>query len=198
VRAVDPAGNVGAAASRSWVVAASDDDDDGFNARVDCNDEDPSIHPGATEIPDDGIDQNCEGADAHATPIPSVQVLPAAKPTPIVVTLSFFARAGAKSTKFSRLQVKGVPSGATVTVRRTGKGCPKGLTKSGFVRKNAPGTVSLSAFIKKAIRTTATITVTVSKPGSVSAVKTLKVRKSKSPTVATACLPAGAKKPTHC
>jgi hypothetical protein len=40
-----------------------DRDKDGYPSTVDCNDRNASIYPGATEIADDGIDQDCNGVD---------------------------------------------------------------------------------------------------------------------------------------
>lgn len=43
--------------------SCTDADDDGYSADLDCDDTDATIHPGAEETCDDGIDQDCNGVD---------------------------------------------------------------------------------------------------------------------------------------
>ncbi len=47
-----------------------DADGDGHTADVDCDDDDLNAFPGAPEVCDDGIDQDCDGADEECPPTP--------------------------------------------------------------------------------------------------------------------------------
>jgi hypothetical protein len=115
-----------------------------------------------------------------------------APPQRVTITLAFFARATAKSTRLTRLSVTGVPAGASVVATCTGSGCPRKTFRS--IR---PGNVSLTPF-RTTLRAGAKITVRVTKPGTTGAVKVLTVRKSKPPLITTLCLPPGASKATSC
>ncbi len=48
------------------VLSPMDLDRDGFALGVDCDDADAEVHPGAAEVPGDGVDQDCDQADALA------------------------------------------------------------------------------------------------------------------------------------
>jgi len=63
---VDPADTV----TGCETVRYADDDEDGADVRQDCDDHNPAVHPGAADIPGDGIDQDCDGADARPAVVP--------------------------------------------------------------------------------------------------------------------------------
>lgn len=72
--------------------AAFDADHDGYPRRLgggDCNDRDPAINPGALDWPEDGIDQDCDGADATVTALGAQPFVPVPPPVPADLSVVF-------------------------------------------------------------------------------------------------------------
>ncbi len=132
---------------------------------------------------------------APAAPPSAGAPAPSAGPAPrIAVALGFSFLSGVRATKLSNFVVKGVPPGATITVR-----CSRGCGKKVIRRVvKAGGRVVLKRLAKRPLKVDSTITVIVSKPGFTSAVKVLTIRARMAPLVTTQCQPEGASKPIAC
>ena len=102
------------------------------------------------------------------------------------------SRPSGRRRRFTRLVVKDVPRGSTVTATcrtKQGRRC-RGIKT--FRKRNARGTVNLKRFLRKKLRAGTVIEVRVAQRGAIGAVKRLTVRRRKNPTITTRCLPPGA------
>jgi Putative metal-binding motif len=187
-RAVDRAGNVDPSpATRNWEIAARDNDGDGFNQRSDCDDGDARVNPNATDAPDNGVDENCDGADSRSpAPAPaggSSGGDPAGGPsagsgasTAAVNPAALSARGSARGARilFTRLSATRVAAGSQITATcRAGR---RGACPFRTKRTTARGaTVNLLAALAPrrggrpgkslTFRAPATLTVTITSAG---------------------------------
>jgi hypothetical protein len=163
-------------------VITADADRDGYVVPGDCNDSDPTIHPNATDVVRDGIDQNCDGHDATFSRLDT----------------QFGAQWQFSPFRFTKLYVQRVAAGTTVEVRCRGGGCP--FARRASVLPRARKVVSLLGTLKRArLRKDATLTIRVTKPGYDGVMRRYVVLgPAQAPRVSDFCIPASGGKPKSC
>ena len=200
--------------------AVLDRDQDGVNKPGDCNDANPAIKPGLFDTPEDGIDQNCDGADAvildrdrdgfnrpqdcddnRATVFPGADEIRAnrrdedcdgldATPTANVV---FATDDRGRSTLFDTLTVRSLARGDKVRVSCRRCGVP---TRTLTARK--AGSLQLARHVRRPLRAGRVLELRVSRPLAIAVVFRLRMRVGKAPLTTKLCLPPGAKRPRRC
>jgi hypothetical protein len=61
----------------------ADQDGDGYPAGIDCDDSNPQVNPGAQEIPNNGMDEDCDGSDTKLTACADPAVAITVYPNPV-------------------------------------------------------------------------------------------------------------------
>jgi hypothetical protein len=211
VRAVDQAGNQDATpATRSWRVNSLDADSDGINRPADCDDGNPAIHPGLTDVPDNLVDEDSDGADRTTAATTGGGAGgggggggsagdggSGAAAVPVSVSLNFYWLFKGSKTWARTLLLRAMTAGTTVTLTCKGGGCP---FKTRTARPSSKGAVDAKRLLKKRkLSAGAVLTIRVAAPGAVTKVITFKMRRNKPPIGSRfSCLPPGAPKPLTC
>jgi hypothetical protein len=184
VTATDAVGN---STSQSGGVSVSlgDRDRDGVLSDRDCDEGNAGIRPGQRDIPGNGIDENCDGADAAwAT---------------LATTIRFDWIRTSRGLRVTALGARGIKAGDVIIVRCSGRGCKRKKATVTVKRTPKSAAVSLNTAAKGAtLRSGAKLTVEVSRQDYASRITTWTVRPGKGPKQSVRCRIPGAKKTQTC
>jgi Ca2+-binding RTX toxin-like protein len=163
-------------------VLVPDVDGDGVNKPSDCNDENAAIRPGALDVPQNGIDEDCTGADAN------FPVLGA--------SISFAFSVFRTHTRLDRYQATQLAGGERIRLRCKGRGCP---FKAKTLKVRKAGSRNMTKLVRKArFRAGTVLEAFISRSGAVGRHTKLRFRAAKRPELRKRCLQPGATKPSKC
>lgn len=204
-----------------------DVDGDGVAKPADCNDANAAIRPGAVDFPEDGIDQDCDGADAVNLDRDGDGVLrptdcndddprinPGAVDTPgnsvdedcrggdapfpvLDSTVAVTFRFSRSFTRFNTLTIRRVKAGSTLRITCRGRGCPF-RSRTQRLRRNQRN-LNLNRLVRRArLRPGARLELRITRPGTIGIVVVYKVRAGKAPARTDRCFAPGAKRSSRC
>ena len=165
------------------VPPCNDCDDDGFLAKVDCDDTRKTIHPGAFDRPGDDLDADCDGRDA---PYPSIGS-----------RLSFSYTVDERGTHFTLLVLRQARTNTTVNVRCAGKGC-RFKSRTRRITQNRRSVDLLSLVRRLRLRSRARLQISVTRPETIGLQRTFTARTGKPAIETERCLVPGQRKPAVC
>lgn len=203
-----------------------DVDGDGASKPSDCNDDNAAIRPGAADVPENGVDEDCSGADAvnldrdgdgflrpsdcndsdprihpGAVDIPGNRIdedcSGRAAPFPLLVSAIAVTYTYGSTTRFTTLTIRRVRSGSTLRMSCSGRGCPFRTRTRKLKRSQRSLTVS-RPLGRARLRPGARLEVRITRPRTVGILARFTVRAGRPPARSDRCLRPGAKSPTRC